>query len=170
VTSEAARRRSAAVLAVAALLAALAVVALLATSPSGAAQVICQDPDTGALEPCTTTSTEETTTTVEETTTTEEEPEDTVAPERDDEQVVTEPTFTVSTLQNVLIPGDGTEGAENTTTTAKRLASGSDGLSDEQLILLIVGGLGIAAGVVGLLTWRYWTATRPTVAPPRTTR
>ena len=164
--SSAAARRRAAVLALPVLLAALA---LLVTTSRVDAQVLCQDPDTGALEPCETTTTEETTTTVEETTTTEEEdePEDTVAPEEDDEEVVTQSTLTVTTLRNILVPGDGTEGAESTTTTEKALATGSDGLSDETLILLVVGGLGLVAAVVGMLTWRYWHATRPTVAPAR---
>ena len=162
----ASRRRGAAVLALTVLLAALA---LLTVARHVDAQVLCQDPDTGALEPCETTTTEETTTTVEETTTTEEEdePEDTVAPEEDDEEVVTQSTLTVTTLRNILIPGDGTEGAESTTTTEKALASGTDGLSDETLILLVVGGLGLVTAVVGVLTWRYWHATRPTVAQAR---
>ena len=166
----ASRRRGAAVLVLAVLLSLLAV---WTASGSGAAQVLCEEED-GTFVPCdlTTTTTEETTTTVDETTTTEDTVDDTDTTEDtvDREEVVTEPSVTVSTLQNVLIPGDGTEGAENTTTTSKALATGTDGLSDETLILLVVGGLGLVAAVVGLLTWRYWTATRPTVAEPRGAR
>jgi hypothetical protein len=150
VAAAASRRRGAAVLALTVLLAALA---LLTVARHVDAQVLCQDPDTGALEPCDTTTTDE--------------PEDTVAPEEDGEEVVTQSTLTVTTLRNILIPGDGTEGAESTTTTEKALASGTDGLSDETLILLVVGGLGLVTAVVGVLTWRYWHATRPTVAQAR---
>ncbi|HJR25708.1 MAG TPA: hypothetical protein VJ804_09555 [Acidimicrobiales bacterium] len=168
-TPAASRRRGAAVLALTVL---LSVLALWTTTRSGAAQVFCEQED-GTFVPCDiTTTTEETTTSVEETTTTEDDVDDTDTTEGtvEPEELVTEPSVTVSTLRNVLIPGDGTEGAENTTTTSKTLASGTDGLSDETLILLVVGGLGMVAAVVGLLTWRYWTATRPTVADPRGAR
>lgn len=127
--------------------------------------------DCPILQPdCETTTTEETTTTVEDTTTTEDTTDDTTtttvrARDRNREEVVetTTATVTVTTLNDVLVPGDGTEGAESTTTTGPELASADGGLSDEQLILVIVGGLTMVALVVGVLTYRYWAATRPTV-------
>ncbi|MFZ6003729.1 MAG: hypothetical protein ACOYXM_07310 [Actinomycetota bacterium] len=67
-----------------------------------------------------------------------------------------------STSDDVLVPGDGTEGAELTTTTevtATRISSG--GPSDGTLIALVVLGLVVIALVVAVLTWRYWVATRP---------
>ena len=43
--------------------------------------------------------------------------------------------MTVSTVNNLLIPGDGTKGAESTTTTVASLAKAKGGLSDDQLIV-----------------------------------
>lgn len=154
--------------------------ALLALAPTATAQ---QCP---LLDPsCATTTTERTTTTVDETPTTEDtlfdEEEETPTTfdedelggddgdEREERSTRTVPvettsaTVTVTTLTDVLIPGDGTEGAESTTTTSPRLASADGGLSDEQLIFVIVAGLTLVAVVVGVLTWRYWDATRPTL-------
>jgi hypothetical protein len=37
--------------------------------------------------------------------------------------------------------------------------------SDAALVALVVGGLVLLAVVVGVLTWRYWVATRPPPAP-----
>jgi hypothetical protein len=68
----------------------------------------------------------------------------------------------VTTVNDLLVPGDGSEGAESTTTTALVAATGDDGISDDTLILLIVSGLAAIALLVGILTWRYWAATRPT--------
>lgn len=85
------------------------------------------------------------------------------------EQVTTS-TLTVSTLHDVLIPGDGTAGSESTTTEPAEVASGGSGLSDGSLIAIVVAGLGVVALVAAVLTWRYWTATRPRLAeapPPR---
>lgn len=157
------RRRAAAVVA-----AAVLVVLSLAVLPRAAEAQPCPllDPD------CVTSTTqEESTTTVEDTTTTEDTRVDEPAPsttrarQRSEEEVVetTAVTITVTTLHDVLVPGDGTEGAESTTTTVPELASSDSGLSDESLILIIVAGLAMVALVVGILTWRYWTATRPTV-------
>lgn len=70
---------------------------------------------------------------------------------------------------DVLISGDGTEGAELTTTTevmATRISS--DGPSDGALIALVIVGLVLIAGVVAVLTWRYWVATRPPLADRET--
>lgn len=66
------------------------------------------------------------------------------------------------TSARLLVPGDGTEGSELTTTTegSVRLV-GSGGPSDGTLIALVIVGLVLIAGVVGTLTWRYWVATRP---------
>ncbi len=132
-TTAAPRRRAAAALAAACL---LVLLALGLTSRLATAQVPCDE--LGLPIGCEPTSTtEETTTTVEDTSTTEDTvddtdttTEDTRAPS-DDEEIITSSTLTVTTLNNVLIPGDGTEGAETTTTTTKSLAGGKDGLSDE---------------------------------------
>jgi cobalamin biosynthesis Mg chelatase CobN len=77
---------------------------------------------------------------------------------------ITTTTLGVTTSTNLLVPGDGTEGAESTTTT-ETIAAVSDedsGLSDGTLIGIVVAGLVLIAIVVGILTWRYWAATRPT--------
>jgi hypothetical protein len=69
---------------------------------------------------------------------------------------------TISTVSNLLVPGDGTQGAESTTTTVATATTVSDGgLSDGTLIMLVIAGLLLIALVVSLLTWRYWVATRP---------
>ena len=72
-------------------------------------------------------------------------------------------TIAVSTSVDVLVPGDGTKGAESTTTTTIQTAtkiSREDG-SDRMLIAAVIGGLLVLAAGVGVLTWRYWVATRP---------
>ncbi len=75
-------------------------------------------------------------------------------------------SVTVSTVNDLLIPGDGTKGAESTTTTVASLAKAKGGLSDDQLIVLVVIGLALVALVFGILTWRYWSATRPRLEEP----
>lgn len=68
----------------------------------------------------------------------------------------------VTTSLDVLVPGDGTEGAESTTTTVQMVTRvSSEGTSDGTLIAVIVGGLVALAIFVSVLTWRYWAATRP---------
>ncbi|HEX4868646.1 MAG TPA: hypothetical protein VFV32_13630 [Acidimicrobiales bacterium] len=79
-------------------------------------------------------------------------------------------TVTVTTVSNLLVPGDGTEGAESTTTTTVEPASATSdgGLSDGTLIGIVVVGLVLIAIAVAVLTWRYWVATRPVpVEAPR---
>lgn len=67
--------------------------------------------------------------------------------------------------KNLLVPGDGTAGADRTTTTqAGRTRLSGSGPNDSALIAAMVGGLLVLALVVGLLTRRYWDATRP--SPP----
>ena len=129
------------------------------------------------LEPCppvettepTTTSSETTSTTLVETTTTAP-PQQTTSTSTvrrtttTERQVVasTTTTLNVTTSINLLVPGDGTEGSESTTTTLQtqtRISGG--GTSDGTLIALIVGGLLALAVFVSVLTWRYWAATRP---------
>jgi hypothetical protein len=126
------------------------------------------------LEPdCVTTTSEpdSSTTTVddEETTTTTDESDDetsTTEGSSTPREIVTTTTLTVSTNANLLVPGDGTEGAESTTTTIETVSSGSDGgISDDTLIMLMVGGLALVGLLVSVLTWRYWNATRPPPAP-----
>jgi hypothetical protein len=105
----------------------------------------------------TTTTTEATTsTTARQTTTTARQTATTRA------QATTTTLETVTTANNVLVPGDGTEGAESTTTTVATVAAVSDdGPSDATLIALVIAGLLLIALVVAVLTWRYWAATRP---------
>lgn len=106
----------------------------------------------------TTTSLVETTTTFKQTTTTRRQTATTA------ERVVTttSTSLDVATSLNVLVPGDGTEGAESTTTTTQTPTTiSNDGTSDGALLALIVGGLLVLAVAVSILTWRYWAATRP---------
>ena len=112
--------------------------------------------------PTTTTTVPTTTTTFVQTTTTQGQSATT------EEQIVTTTTTTldVSTSVDVLVPGDGTEGAESTTTTTLTPTTiSNEGTSDGTLLALIVGGLVLLAVVVSILTWRYWAATRPPLAP-----
>ncbi len=117
----------------------------------------------------TTTTVLETTTTVVQTTTTFLQPTTTFQQTPTTEEVVATTTSTsldVSTSQNVLVPGDGTEGAESTTTTTSVPATIADDQADVgPLLALIVGGLVLLAVAVGILTWRYWAATRPPLLP-----
>jgi cobalamin biosynthesis Mg chelatase CobN len=124
------------------------------------------DTTTTTAETTTTTVAETTTTTVAETTTTTVQQTSTTRRSTGttrDEQIATTTTIAVTTSQNVLVPGDGTEGAESTTTTTLQTAtkiSSQDG-HDRLLISLVIAGLLLLAVAVGVLTWRYWAATRP---------
>jgi hypothetical protein len=116
-----------------------------------------------------TTTDEVTTTTDEDTTETtddEDRTDDTRSTTRTTEEKVTTTVLEVSTSLDVLVPGDGTAGAESTTTSEKpKVTSGSGGLSDNQLVVLIVSGLLVFGLSVGFLTWRYWRATQPVEVP-----
>ena len=80
----------------------------------------------------------------------------------------TSTTVDLTTSSDLLVPGDGTEGAESTTTTlASDTPATDDGLSDATLIALVIVGLLVVAALVGVLTWRYWVATRPDVGDHR---
>jgi hypothetical protein len=70
-------------------------------------------------------------------------------------------TSTPSTLNDVLVPGDGSSGAESTTSTTVAPEATDGGVSDSTIVWLIVAGLTVVALLVGFLTWRYWIATRP---------
>lgn len=165
-----ARRRRLAALVASVLLASLALLIGGSATPTAAGPIDC------TLEPeapeCTTTTLVATTTTLEETTTTVEDTtttfEQTTTTRRQTattaEQVVTttSTSLDVATSQNVLVPGDGTEGAESTTTTTQTPTTiSNDGTSDGALLALIVGALLLLAVAVSILTWRYWVATRP---------
>jgi serine/threonine-protein kinase len=129
----------------------------------------CEPPDPGCVTTTTTTTTASTTTTTTApTTTTTFEPTTTTFRQSAttvEERVVTTTTTTldVTTSINVLVPGDGTEGAESTTTTTQTptTISTDSGTSDGALLAMIVGGLVLLALAVSVLTWRYWAATRP---------
>jgi hypothetical protein len=186
------RRRRARTLVIA-LFAALLAVALLGTVRADArpSQTGSQcgafpfPPCTAASGGQSTTSTADVTTTTEDddddVTTTTEDDDVTTTTDRDDDDDTTETTrertpsteervtttvFQVSTSLDLLVPGDGTEGAESTTTTeAEQVSAGDGGLSDNQLVLLVVSGLSVMGLAVGLLTWRYWKATQPVEVP-----
>jgi cobalamin biosynthesis Mg chelatase CobN len=167
VTTAADRRRRPCALALGCLVALLGVLAL---APRAGAQACLLDPECTSSTVDGTTSTSdfsqdtsttdqsvsrETSTTRRRTTTTNEATTTTVR------------SVTVSTVNDLLVPGDGTKGAESTTTTTAKLATGKSGLSDDQLIVLMVGGLGAVALIVSVLLWRYWWATRPALAQRR---
>ena len=164
-----ARRGRLAALAASAGLAATLSLQLAAPSASTAGPIDC------TLNPnapeCTTTTTllDTTTTTVAETTTTFAETTTTFAQSATTDEVVNTTTSTslaVTTSQDVLVPGDGTEGAESTTTTTPVPSTIADDQADDgPLLALIVGGLLLLAVAVGILTWRYWAATRPPLLP-----
>jgi hypothetical protein len=79
------------------------------------------------------------------------------------ETTTTEPVTTLTTGSNLLVAGDGTQGAESTSTTLRTetRVQGGSGPSDGTLIALIIGGLVVVAALVGALTFRYWRATAP---------
>jgi len=70
--------------------------------------------------------------------------------------------ITFTTVNNLLVPGDGTEGAQaTTTTTAPQPDEGSSADDENRLIWMIIAGLAGVAVLVAVLTWRYWLLTRP---------
>jgi hypothetical protein len=146
---------------------------VLLALPGGSAPAAGPGPIDCTLNPtapeCTTTTSVETTTTFAETTTTFIETTTTFGESPTTEEVVettTSSSLDVTTSQDVLVPGDGTEGAESTTTTtAVPTTIADDQADDGPLLALIVGGLLLLAVAVGILTWRYWAATRPPLVP-----
>ncbi len=69
-------------------------------------------------------------------------------------------TTTLSTSStNLLVPGDGSDGSESTTTTVA--VSGSGGISESTKVTAIVAGLIAIALTLALLTARYWRMTAP---------
>ncbi len=71
-------------------------------------------------------------------------------------------TRTFTTTADLLIQGDGTPGAESTTTTTRQVASEGNSADEEsRMIWMIVAGLSGLALLIALLTWRYWLLTRP---------
>lgn len=128
-------------------------------SPLGCTQETSTTESTTPTTSAVTTSTTEatTSTTARQTTTTARQTATTRA-----QATTTTTVETVTTANNVLVPGDGTEGAQSTTTTVATVAAVSDdGPSDATLIALVIAGLLLIALVVAVLTWRYWVATRP---------
>jgi cobalamin biosynthesis Mg chelatase CobN len=167
VTTAAERRRRPRALAVAFLVAMVGGLAGLAAPHAADAQACLLDPT------CTSSTTDQTGSTIDETSTTNETVPRETSTTRGRTTTTREATtttarsVTVSTLNDLLVPGDGTKGAESTTTTASAIATGQSGLSDDQLIVLVVGGLALVAILIGVLVWRYWYATRPTAADRR---
>lgn len=73
---------------------------------------------------------------------------------------------TTSTSRDLLVSGDGSEGAQSTTTTSTTLvevAAEGDTLDEETRIWLVVAGLVVVAVLIGVWTWRYWVRTKPAV-------
>jgi len=180
VTSGARRTGRTVALAVSTILAAAFLLFLRSPATTGAAPADhCTGPTSVPCTPettlpSTTTTIAETTSTTEASTTTTEAPTSTTrrATSTTQERATTT-TLSPSTSVDVLVPGDGTAGADQTTTTqvtATRISSG--GPSDGTLISLVIVGLLLIAGVVSVLTWRYWVATRPPLldADPRSVR
>lgn len=99
----------------------------------------------------------------------EDDADDVVVEDEDEDDVVvdgetddTEPEPTSTTLRDLLVPGDGSDGAESTTTTSTTVAqAGDDGIDEETQVWLIVGGLVAVALLIGAWTVRYWRRTRP---------
>ena len=84
------------------------------------------------------------------------------AEETDEGSEVTEPAPTSSTLRDLLVPGDGSDGAQSTTTTSTTVAEGDeDGVDEETQVWLIVAGLVAVALLIGAWTVRYWRRTQP---------
>ncbi|MET0728628.1 MAG: hypothetical protein ABWZ76_10070 [Acidimicrobiales bacterium] len=166
----------------AALLTAFAVVLFLPTwaVPGEAQDGQAQETTTTATPVETSTTTEPSTTTVVRTTTTVRRTTTTTrattttqrqTPRTTGEVVATTAaptTLAVTTSVDLLVPGDGTEGAESTTTTSLMATtiSADDGPSDGTLIAAVIAGLVLVAVTVGVLTWRYWAATRPPLQKP----
>jgi hypothetical protein len=71
--------------------------------------------------------------------------------------------MTFVTVANLLVPGNGLEGAQaTTTTTAPPTADGGGSADDEsRMIWMIIAALAGVGLLVALLTWRYWLLTRP---------
>lgn len=115
-----------------------------------------------------TTTTRSTPTTQRATTTTEAFEEDLTEEEVETETEVTEPEQTTTTGRDLLVPGDGSDGAESTTTTSTTIAevAADGGIDEETQIWLVVAGLVVVALLIGVWTVRYWRRTRPDV-PPR---
>lgn len=131
---------------------------------------------TTTTEPEDTTTTEATTTSIEETTTTYNESTTTFtqsspvyqAPATTEAQIIettTSESVTTTTGRNVLIPGDGTEGAESTTTSSTTVVKASDvassGIDETTKVWLVVAGLVAIALAVMAWTAYYWRSTRP---------
>lgn len=86
---------------------------------------------------------------------------------RSDEVDDTVPAETSTTLRDLLVPGDGTDGAQLTTTstTAAPEVAADGALDEETQVWLIVAGLVAVALLIGAWTVRFWLRTRPTGAP-----
>jgi hypothetical protein len=177
VTTGGARRRRTLALLAASLLAWLPML-LPAPSPAGGQPIDCvldpNDPScaSSSTEADPSSSVPEETSTSEDVSTTEAPPATSVeqpitTAEPDDVAEVTSTTLSVTTSSNVLVPGDGTEGAESTTTSTTQVPTtvSDGGISDGTLIAIVIGGLITVAVLVAFLTWRYWVATRPPVMP-----
>ena len=141
------------------------------TTEAGPSTTEAEAPTTTEAEAPTTTEAEPTTTTVRRTTTTVDDLED-LDDELDevDDESTTTTEETTTTIRDLLVPGDGSAGAESTTTSTtappEQASSTTSGISEETMIWLIVAGLVAIALLIGLWTVRYWRQTRPTPVLP----
>ena len=139
----------------------------------------CDDPTTpGTVEECETTTSSvtilptteppTTTTTFIETTTTTFQTTTTFrsTPTTFEETTTSSTSTTLTSTTNLLVPGDGSEGSESTTTT--ELSNDDEGVSESTLVWLIITGLLIVAAGIGYLTYRYWRSTAPVEPAKRT--
>jgi cobalamin biosynthesis Mg chelatase CobN len=154
--------RRVAIVALVTVLAAALIALLPMRANGGAGPIDCTlDPADPACAP--TSTDDEPSTTADETTTTESSTTTSAAQTTTTEEQVTtttEDATTLSTVNALLVPGDGSEGAESTTTTTVAVDDGDDS-SEATVVWLIVAGLVAVAAAIGVLTWRYWLATKP---------
>ncbi|MDD9369869.1 MAG: hypothetical protein PV358_07145, partial [Acidimicrobiales bacterium] len=76
-------------------------------------------------------------------------------------EVVEAETATFVTVANLLVPGNGLDGAQATTTTTAPPASAGSADDESRMIWMIIAALAGVGLLVALLTWRYWLLTRP---------
>jgi hypothetical protein len=75
--------------------------------------------------------------------------------------------LTFTPINDLLVPGNGIQGAQPTTTTTTTAPTGSgSGSADEdsRLMWMIIAALAGVGLLVAILTWRYWLLTRPGLA------
>jgi hypothetical protein len=102
------------------------------------------------------------------------EPEEEDEPEVDDESAAVEEVeapaepanLTFTTINDLLVQGNGLQGAQATTTSTTAATGSGNGSADDdsRLMWMIIAALAGVGLLVALLTWRYWLLTRPGLA------